>query len=333
MQIDPASPGTIAMILTVTANAALDRLLVIDELKPATTMRASRTVDYVGGKGFDSSVALTGLGVPNRALGFLAGEIGRRLFTLLEGYGIQTEIVWVEGETRIAHVIVETRLHRHSHIITQGYHVTPVDLQRFLERFEACLSGISWVILSGSLAPGLPPDFYGQLIEIAARESVPALVDVGGEPARQAGLVRPAVLKMNVQEFSATFGGDPSSTGELVAQARQVCEQLKLPALVLTRGEKGLLAIRQQEAYLASCPAQPAVSAAGAGDAVSAALAWRLAQSMAAPATQNQAGDPWLDAMRWAAAAGTAGVLTEGTGELHLADVHRFYVLAQVEML
>ena len=34
------------MILTLTANAALDRVIFIDEFRPETTMRAPRSVSY-----------------------------------------------------------------------------------------------------------------------------------------------------------------------------------------------------------------------------------------------------------------------------------------------
>ena len=47
------------MILTLTPNAALDRLLFIDEFKPGTVMRPQKMIDKVGGKGLDSSVALS----------------------------------------------------------------------------------------------------------------------------------------------------------------------------------------------------------------------------------------------------------------------------------
>ena len=50
------------MILTLTANAALDRVIFVEEFVPATTMRAPRFLECAGGKGFDTSVALCGLG-------------------------------------------------------------------------------------------------------------------------------------------------------------------------------------------------------------------------------------------------------------------------------
>jgi fructose-1-phosphate kinase PfkB-like protein len=112
------------MILTVTANAALDRVLFIDRFQPTSVMRVQQVVDSVGGKGLDASVVLQTLGAPNTAVSFMAGETGRTLEAILNRYGIHHDLVWVEGETRTANVLIETELHRHSHIITPGYSVT-----------------------------------------------------------------------------------------------------------------------------------------------------------------------------------------------------------------
>jgi 1-phosphofructokinase family hexose kinase len=310
------------MILTVTAHAALDRVIFIPEFLPTTRMLADHSVDYVGGKGFDVSVALSGLGVPNLAMGILAGENGRRIEFLLRGYGIPSNLTWVEGETRIAHVIVERIHHRHSHIMTPGYTVSPEDVQFFLSRYRSRVWEADWVIASGSLAPGIEADFYAQVVEVAHQAGAKALLDSVDESIRQALPFHPDILKQNVEEFRATFNysrADVEDGGNLLKCVREVMQKHELPAIVITRGSLGLLAVTPQAAYQAACPVQQAVSAAGAGDCASAALAWRLGL-----------GDSWFEAARWAAAAGSAGVLTEGTGELRMADVLRLLPSAVV---
>ena len=82
------------MILTITANSALDKVIFIEEFKPNTVMRTRRVVESVGGKGFDTSVVLQALGVDNLAIGLSAGETGQRLARLLECYGIRHDPVW-----------------------------------------------------------------------------------------------------------------------------------------------------------------------------------------------------------------------------------------------
>jgi 1-phosphofructokinase family hexose kinase len=313
------------MILTITAHAALDRVIFIPEFLPTTRMLADHSVDYVGGKGFDVSVALSGLGVPNLAMGILAGENGRRIEFLLRGYGIPYNLTWVEGETRIAHVIVETTHHRHSHIMTPGYTVSPEDVQVFLSRYRSRVWESDWVIASGSLAPGMEMDFYAQVVEIAHQAGAKALLDSVGEPLRQALPFHPDIVKQNADEFRATFSicqSDIEDKSSFVKCVREVMLEYALPAYVITRGSLGLLVVTAQAAYQAACPVQQAVSAAGAGDCTSAALAWRLGL-----------GESWSEAARWAAAAGSAGVLTEGTGELRMADVLRLLPTAVVNQI
>ncbi len=136
---------------------------------------------------------------------------------------------------------------------------------------------------------------------------------------------RPEVAKQSLAEFCATFAIQPQAVqalADLQRQADRVRQDYHLPALIITRAERGILAATPDADYIAACPPQPAVNAAGAGDCVSAALAWRLGQA-----------DPWPEALRWAAAAGAAGVLTSGTGELRMDDVLRLIPQTEVKQI
>ncbi|MFC1975454.1 1-phosphofructokinase family hexose kinase [Chloroflexota bacterium] len=307
------------MILTVTANSALDRVLFIDEFQPGVTMRPHKMVESVGGKGFDASVVLQTLGVENMALGFVAGLTGRQLVKLLNGYGIPHDLVWVDGETRIAHVVVETWHHRHSHLIAAGLSVSSDAYQTLLERYRTYLRQAMWVIVGGSLAAGVPVSCYRHLVEVAQEIGVPVLVDSFGPPLLEALSARPAILKMNRDEFAQSFGIQTKTLADLAAEAQDLYEHEPLSALVITCGVEGVLALTPEGTYLAVAPAQQAVNAAGAGDSVSAALTWRFSR-----------GDDWPEALRWAAATGAAVALTEGTADCCLIDIER--ILPQTDV-
>ena len=64
------------------------------------------------------------------------------------------------------------------------------------------------------------------------------------------------------------------------------------------------------------------VNAAGAGDAVSAAIVYRITQ-----------GDDWTQALTWAAAVSAAVVLTEGTAECSMTDIQNLYPKVWVKKL
>lgn len=310
------------MILTVTPNAALDRVIFIDEFQPGATMRASRMVDYVGGKGLDAAVALRTFEIDTLALSIVGGLTGQALAKLLDGYGIRHDLIWLEGETRISHVIVETHHHHHSHIIGGMLPISPEAAASLLQRYQAHLPQAAWVIAAGTLAPGFPVSYYRTLTETAHAVGVPILVDSSGPPVVELIPARPTILKMNRAEFNQTFNAKAQTVADLQASGQAVREREKLPALVLTSGAEGILALTPEGSYHAVAPRQHAVNAAGAGDTASAILAWRFSL-----------GDNWREALRWAAAASAASVLAEGTGESRRPDVQRLLPEVEVKSL
>jgi len=270
-------------------------------------MRTRKAIDAVGGKGFDISVALRCLDQETIAVGFQAGMVGEELADLLVSYGIQLDLVDLPGETRIAHVIIEEALHQHSHITTQGYSVTPREQELLFELIKSHLPRSTWVASAGSLPSGLSEDFFQVLAHLAHESKVPILLDVSGPPARLVLSTRPDILKMNQQEFQKTFDASSESVENLTRSAEKIAKANRLPSLVLTLGSQGILAITPQGTFITRGPVLQEVKAAGAGDAVSAALMWRLSL-----------GESWGEALRWAAAAGAATALTEATAECEL---------------
>lgn len=311
------------MILTVTANASLDRVLFIPELIPGANIYTERVMEAVGGKGYDAAVACRGLGADCVALGFVAGLTGRQLVDLLDGYGIHHDLIWMPGDTRIAHVIIESRLHRDSHITTNnGYTLDDAAMAELLTRYRGHLLGVRWVVAAGSLPGGAPPDFYAQITAIAKAAGVPILVDCFGEPMQRAIQAGPTIAKMNRSELARSFGVSAANLVELAPAVRALRDQHGVAGMIITAGGEGILGVTPDGDFLAVAPHQNAVNAAGAGDATSAALAWRL-----------EAGDPWPEALRWAAATGAASTLTERTGECRRADVELLYPLVSVQPL
>ncbi len=310
------------MILTITPNSALDRILFLEEFRPGTTMRSEKVLESVGGSGLDASVALQTLGVQNVALGFAAGATGQRLADLLESYGIFHDLAWVGGETRTAHVLVETQHHRHSHIIAGALLVSPNAYQAFLDRYEAHLGHATWVVAGGSLPVGVPVSCYRHLVEMARKADVPILIDSFGPPMLETLSVYPTILKMNQYEFAESFELHPSNLDGLIVTVKSVRRQMQLPALIVTCGAAGIIACTPKACYFASVSPQEAVNAAGAGDGVSAALAWRLSL-----------GDSWPDALRWAVATGAAVVLTEGTADCSMGDIQWLMGQADVRVV
>ncbi len=308
--IEPASK----MVLTVTLNTGVDRVLLVDALDPGHPVVGRKEVTCVGGKGLNASVALCGLRVPTVGLSFMAGENGRLLERIVAGYGIVPDTIWVEGETRNNYVIAEARHEQVSHIKFGALVVRPKHIETLVEHFKYRLKDASWVLLAGSIPDCVRPSLYGELVNLAHQAGVPALLDSRDRPLLEAISSHPAILKMNRDEFNSTFGLSVHSVEHMQAAAAAILSANRLESMVLTCGADGIVAITSQGAYQVHVPPQTVANAAGAGDAASAALTWRLG-----------AGDDWQQALKWAGAVSAAAVLTDGTGEVKMEDVERIY--------
>ena len=72
------------MIYTVTFNPSLDYMVSVEEFQLGRTNRTSSELLLPGGKGINVSTVLSNLGIPNTALGFTAGFIGKEIVRRLE---------------------------------------------------------------------------------------------------------------------------------------------------------------------------------------------------------------------------------------------------------
>src|SRR3972149_4065966 len=230
------------MILTVTLNSAIDKVLLIDEFKPNFPMQAKKVLLSVGGKGLDSSVVLSHLGVKTIGLTFVAGENGRTLIELLDGYEIIPEAIWVRGETRICYVIAETNTGKVSHIKFGEMLIDQDHVDQFMQVFTNRLSSCSWLICAGSIPKSLSNSFYGTLVQRAALAEGPTLVDACESAILDTLPYKPAIVKMNWDEFEKTFGITANRIEDLITAANQAYYQHHLENLVLTCRGEGIIA-------------------------------------------------------------------------------------------
>lgn len=300
------------MILTVCPNTAVDKIFRIKEWTPGIPMRTNQWAVCVGGKGLNSSVVLSQLGVETVGLGFFAGKTGEELVEILKEYGIIPEPVWVGGTNRIAHIIAEEKTQIHSHVIVGEVEVNELQKREFVQKFSNWVPKAQWVIFAGSLPPTVNNDFYIELIEIAKKAGVPSLIDSQKEYIIEAIKARPDIVKLNREEFEWTFNRKVGDLDDLIRQAREIKVEKEIKSFVITMAKDGMLAFTPEGDYLTKSPIQKPVNAAGAGDSVSSALAWRFSL-----------GEKWETALRWAGAVSAATVLTERTGDVVMDDVNR----------
>ena len=307
------------MIVSLTPNTTIDLTVFVDRLQTNTTLRATQTVYSLGGKPTDAAWILGRMGVGSLALGLAAGSIGEKVKTLLEDFGVRTDFVAAEGETRINTVIIDQNSGEHTTITSASMMVRPAHLDLLRERYLAALEQATVVITGGSLPPGMKPDFYFDAIELARAHDVPVIFDAS-EPNLSAGLsARPDFIKPNEHELSALAGRKLKTDAEHYEAGREILERYGTQ-VVITMGKDGALAILRDRGYRIPPIPVEVSSPAGAGDAVLAGLAHAIYQEQ-----------PLEEGLRLGMAAATAVCLQPGTAAYDIVDMQRF--LPQVELI
>ncbi|MCT1366391.1 MULTISPECIES: 1-phosphofructokinase family hexose kinase [Kocuria] len=264
------------MIVTLTANPSLDRTVEIPaQLGRGTVIRATRSVADPGGKGVNIARALSVSGVESVAVlpgdsgdPVLAGltEANVRYSNLATGYPIRTNVTIAEPDGTT------------TKINAPGEPFDDVAQRELTRLLINDAKGASWLVLAGSLPPGVPSDYYA-VVSRAVREvlgdDAPRMaVDTSGASLRdtligQDGL--PDLIKPNSEELAELVGGstdaaaledDPQATAQ---KARELVDR-GVGSVLATMGAKGAVLVTPDGAWYAQHAPIRARSTVGAGD-------------------------------------------------------------------
>ena len=179
------------MIYTLTLNPAVDRELTVPSVEFDSVLRASSSQIDFGGKGFNVSRLLIGLGVKSTAVGFVGGKAGEVLKDGLDSLNIGTDFVWVPGETRTNISIVTLTDGHYIKVNEKGPLVNVTKQIELLEKIRDLACPNDWWVLAGSLPPGVPDAFYAKIISLLNEKQAFSILDTIGEPLRLGCLKNP----------------------------------------------------------------------------------------------------------------------------------------------
>lgn len=158
------------MIVTVTMNPAVDRTVSIESLHRGGLNRIQKAESDAGGKGINVSKTLKVLGADSTATGFLAGTAGKKIEEQLKIQGIQTDFLWIEGETR-----TNTKVQEIGGCVTEfnepGPEVSEEDRNKLLEKLEDYAGENVLFVLAGSLQGEYRMDFTEKSFEESTKKA------------------------------------------------------------------------------------------------------------------------------------------------------------------
>lgn len=300
------------MIVTVTPNPSTDRTVgLASALTRGAVQRVTSVSNEPGGKGVNVARALASAGVDTLAV--LPAAPGDPFLRLLAGAGVAAAPVAVKGPVRTNLTITEpdgttTKLNEPGAVLDLA------DLTAFTDTVLARAQGAHWVALSGSLPPGVPDDWYAEIVAHLRRFDCRVAVDTSEGPlaALAAGFERaaPDLIKPNSEELAGLSGrsaeelessvrhGDPAP---VVEAARELVGR-GVGAVLATLGSAGAVLVDTQGAWLATPPPIVPRSTVGAGDS-----------SLAGYLRADAAGAAAADRLRMAVAYGSAAAALPGS--------------------
>jgi len=305
------------LIVTLTINPAIDRTLSVDRLAFEDRAYIKSCRESAGGRGINSSRVIHSFGGQTLAVLISGGAAGKRLEELLTGSAFPTSVVPVRNEIRTNLTITD----KHGLTVNlneSGPALEKAEVARVEKVVRTALEKASWLLLCGSLPPGVPSSFYGKLIAMARQQKVKSLLDADGDPLREGIEAKPTVVTPNQQEAERLLGRALLTRTHYLEAAERI-RSMGSESVVLSLGSRGAVAAFRDGLIEALPPHIDALCPIGAGDALTAAYSWAIQRKANA-----------AEALRWGVAAGTASARLPGISFATLAQTEEIY--KQVEL-
>lgn len=308
-------------VLTLTMNPALDVLTTYDKVESTHKMRCGPTLKHPGGGGVNVARVLHRLGTSCVAVYPAGGIIGQRHHELLRAEKVRSHIVPIAQETRESFSVHELSSGQDFRFVLPGPTMSALECQTCFD-FVAAHLPKQFLVLSGGLAPGVPSDFYARLTQLAKAQGLKVVLDTTG-PALNAALQEGVyVFKPSLRELRDLTGQSLPDEASWTSAAQRLIQSHQTEVVALSLGDQGAMLITATRAWRAQSLQVDVQTTIGAGDSFVAALVWALNQ-----------GETWLQAFRYAMAAGAAALLKPGTALSQADDIQRLASAVQIREL
>lgn len=299
-------------ILTVTVNPALDVSTSIDRVSTDRKLRCGPTRLDPGGGGVNVARVVQRLGGQALAVYAVGGPTGDAYRQLIEAERLPAVAVPIAGSTRESFTVDETSTQKQFRFVLQGPELGEAEWRACLAAVEQSIPVGGYVVASGSLPPGVPPDFYARVARMTRARDARCLVDASGPALAEALTEGVYLVKPSRRELAEHVGATLDTEQSQVDAASALVAQGAAEFVALSLGAAGAVLASRTGILCLPVPQVHVLSTVGAGDSFVGAFVLRLAQGH----------DPG-SAFRAAVAAGTATTMTPGTQLCRRDDVER----------
>ena len=299
-------------IVTVTLNPAVDLACSAESVRPTHKIRTFDEHIDPGGCGINVARVLHSLRADVLAVIAAGGVTGALIEELLNEAGVPHQTVHCHGRTRISFTVFDRSTREEYRFVPLGPVAEPHDWAEILALLEQVECG--WIVASGSLEPGMPPDLYATIARLARRRGIRIAIDTSGAALRAALDVGVDLVKPSLSELETYARRALPNPVDQELEAMALVQSGRAAMVAVTLGEQGaILASAEGVIRMPAIPV-PFQGAVGAGDSFVAGMTWALSRGLSTK-----------EALGWAIAAGSATVSRIGTARVRLEDVMEFH--------
>lgn len=310
------------MILTVTLNASVDKLYLLEKHTPNAVMRVKEVRNSAGGKGMNVSRVAARLGEEVTAMGFVGGFNGQYFESLVGRQDrIRRAFTQVASETRCCINCWDLSSGESTEYLEPGAIVSRLEAEAFVRDFTERLPLADLVVFSGSLPRGVPASFYADLIRLCHSRGKEVLLDTSGFCLQEALAACPDFVKPNIDEIASIVGFRPLANEDLT-RAADIMHQKGAETVAISLGAEGVFVSCGQGRYSGKPPKIRPGNTVGCGDSM-----------VAGFAVGRVRGEKIEDQIRLAVAVSSASALSIGTAEFLDEDLSEIKPLVKIHRL
>jgi 1-phosphofructokinase len=262
-------------------NPAIDKTAELERVAHGGLNRLKNVITDAGGKGINVSKAIKELGGETVATGFIGGSGGVLIKKALQEQGIRADFIEIGREIRTNLKVVEAD-GRVTEFNEPGPAVTDEELKLLTDKLLGYADKDTLFVLAGSIPGGVDRTIYKTLTQRLREKEARVFVDADGELFLHALEACPDIIKPNRRELEEYFDKDKdcrAGEAELVTMGRQLLKK-GIGLLAISLGRMGALFLTGDKVL--RCPGLEveAHSTVGAGDAMTAALAYGFSRGL-----------------------------------------------------
>ena len=282
------------MILTVCLSPCIDVNIEVDSLAVGRSHKIISKRIFFTGKALNVAIGLSRLGADSFATGFMYETNGNQFEHELHREKVPYKFVWSEGRVRENYKFIDNKSMM-TEVDDISPELKPEKQEELIQLVKELSANSEAVVISGSLAKGMTPDYYGKILR-SVPDNVIKIADTEGERLFESLKVGVDLVKPNLGELERTFKRQMRSKEDLLESCYKLID-LGAKCVLLSLGKNGAIITDGTHNYYSKSVNVAMNSTLGAGDGMVAAAAQAYVKGASLP-----------EVLKCGVAAGTASV-------------------------